>query len=452
MKHIGLLRAIALTHKADQLSDKQRIELQQNRLHELVSYVKNHSPHFTELYKGLDDNCSLSALPATNKKDMMKHFDEWVTDREITRKKVDRFMSDLSNVGKKLNGKYLVYTTSGSTGTPCIVLYDDTAFNVSAAIGILRSFARKEDRKTFMKSGRKTLALFADNGFYLGCGSVKYNLRKMPWKKRKMKTDDVRKPTSEIVDMLNKYQPSMIGCYPSAMELLASEQEKGNLLIHPAIIMTNGEKLNDNVREHLSNVFDCYVQTNYSCTEGGTVACECTERHFHINDDWVIIEAVDENNNSVPLGTQSAKVLLTNLANRICPIIRFEITDRIVLHSEPCACGNSKVWLTLEGRADEVLTFENGIRITPLSLYATLVEVHGIERFQLIQHDKYRLELRLTAENKEKIFAEAKRAVEAYLRQNSVAAEVYLSDNLPEANPISGKYKHIVAKVGKQNE
>jgi len=303
-----------------------------------------------------------------------------------------------------------------------------------------------------MKSGRKTLALFADNGFYLGCGSVKYNLRKMPWKKRKMKTDDVRKPTSEIVEMLNKYQPSMIGCYPSAMELLASEQEKGNLLIHPAIIMTNGEKLNDNVREHLSNVFDCYVQTNYSCTEGGTVACECTERHFHINDDWVIIEAVDENNNPVPLGTQSAKVLLTNLANRICPIIRFEITDRIVLHSEPCACGNSKAWLTLEGRTDDVLTFENGIRITPLSLYATLIEVHGIERFQLIQHDKDRLELRLTAENKEKIFAESKRAVEVYLRQNSVAAEVYLSDNLPEANPISGKYKHIVAKVGKQNE
>lgn len=159
-----------------------------------------------------------------------------------------------------------------------------------------------------------------------------------------------------------------------------TEQEKGNLHIRPAMIMTGGEKLNDDVREYLSKVFGCYVQTNYSCTEGGTVACECTERHFHINDDWIIVEAVDENNQPVPFGTQSAKVLLTNLANKICPIIRFEITDRIILHKEPCACGNSRPWLTLEGRTDDILVFGNGIKFASLPLYAILKEVQGIER------------------------------------------------------------------------
>lgn len=262
-----------------------------------------------------------------------------------------------------------------------------------------------------------------------------------------MKIFDVRKTTAEIVAMLNAYQPSMIGCYPTAMELLATEQEKENLHIHPAIIMSGGEKLNDDVREYLSKVFGCYVQTNYSCTEGGTVACECTEKHFHINDDWVILEAVDENNVPVPLGKQSAKVLLTNLANRICPIIRFEITDRIVLHSKPCVCGNSRPWLTLEGRTDDVLIFENGVKIVPLSIYAILKEIHGIERFQLIQHENDRLELRLIAENREEQFVKAKRAVEAYLYQNNVTAEVYLSANIPSTNPISGKFKHIIAKA-----
>lgn len=446
MKTIGLLKALALTQKADKMDEQKRLALQQKRLHELIAYVRKNSPYFAELYRGIDDNCPISDYPTTNKSDMAKHFDKWFTDRSVTRKAVDRFMSDLSNAGKKLNGKYLVYTTSGSTGMPCVVLYDDTTINVSSAIGVLRSFARKEDMVTFIKSGGKTLALFADNGFYLGSGSVKYQLRKMPWKKKKMKTFDVRKKTAEIISMLNEYQPSMIGCYPTAMELLAAEQEKGNLHIHPAIIMTGGEKLNDDVREHLSNVFGCYVQTNYSCTEGGTVACECTEKHFHINDDWVILEAVDENNVPVPFGTQSAKVLLTNLANRICPIIRFEITDRIVLHKEQCTCGNPGLWLTLEGRTDDILIFQNGVRIAPLSLYAILKEVHGIERFQLIQHENDSLELRLTAENREDCFTEAKRAVEAYLRQNGVTAGIYLSENLPAANPISGKYKHIIAR------
>jgi phenylacetate-coenzyme A ligase PaaK-like adenylate-forming protein len=45
-----------------------------------------------------------------------------------------------------------------------------------------------------------------------------------------------------------------------------------------------------------------------SCTEGGTIACECTEQHFHINDDWVIIEPVDKDNKPVPDGVQSDKL------------------------------------------------------------------------------------------------------------------------------------------------
>lgn len=448
MKQIGLIKALSLTKAADKMTDKERNALQRQRLKDLVSYVKSRSPYLASLYQGIDENAPLSYLPVTNKAEMMAHFDDWLTDRSITKDKVKQFMSDLSNVGKKLDGKYLVYTTSGSTGNPCIMLYDDTAINVSSAIGVLRSFARKQDIKSFMKSGGKTIALFADNGFYLGCGSVRYNLRKMPWKKGKMKTCDVRKPIPEIVDLLNDFQPSMIGCYPTFMEILASEQEKGRLSIRPKIIMTGGEKLNDDVRTRLSDVFDCYVQTNYSCTEGGTIACECTEKHFHINDDWVIIEAVDENNQPVPFGTQSAKVLLTNLANRICPIIRFEITDRIVLHNGPCSCGSPKPWLTLEGRTDDVLIFKNGVRIAPLSLYAILKEVHGIERFQLVQHNQDRLELRLIAANREKVFVEAKQAVEKYLKENNVSAEIYLTDILPQANPISGKYKHIVAMTG----
>ena len=383
MKNVGLLNALALIRTADKMTEKERYHLQQRRLKEFITYVKGKSPYFATLYKSADENTPLSALPATNKTEMMAHFDEWLTDRNITIDKIDSFMSDLSNVGRKLDGKYLVYTTSGSTGKPCIMLYDDTTINISSAIGVLRSFARKQDMKAFLKSGGKTIALFADNGFYLGCGSVRYNLRRMPWKKRKMKTCDVRKPIPEIVDLLNDFQPSMIGSYPTFMEILASEQAQGRLSISPKIIMTGGERLNDDVRTRLSDVFGCYVQTNYSCTEGGTIACECTERHLHINDDWIIIEAVDDDNRPVPSGTQSAKVLLTNLANKICPIIRFEITDRIVIHNEPCSCGNPRPWLTLEGRTDDILTFKNGIRIAPLSLYAILKEVHGIERFQL---------------------------------------------------------------------
>ena len=446
MKKISLIKAMALTRRADRMTIEERSALQQSRLRELVTYVKENSPYFAEAYRNLDAGTPLSELPVTSKAEMMAHFDSWLTDRSITKEKIDRFMEDLSNVGKKLDGKYLVYTTSGSTGNPCIMLYDDTTINVSSAIGVSRSFARKEDMSAFLRSGGKSLALFADNGFYLASGSVKYNLRKMPWKKSKMKTCDIRKPTEEIVAFLNDYQPSMVGCYPTAMELLAAEQEKGALHIHPAIIMTGGELLTDDVRSHLSQVFGCYVQTNYSCTEGGTMACECTEQHFHINDDWVILEAVDENNKPVPFGQQSAKILITNLANFIQPIIRFEVTDRVILHNEPCPCGKPGLWLELEGRTDDILTFSNGKRIAPLSLYVTLKEVHALRRFQLVQMEPDVLSLRLTADDRHSAFEQAKKAVTDYLRGEGIDAEVLLSEEEPSADPHSGKFKHVIAK------
>lgn len=447
MKQIGLLKAIMLTRKAGKMTAAERVELQKRRLRELVAYAKANSPYYGELYKNVGGSFSLADLPTTNKIALMEHFDDWMTDRSITRKKVDDFMADLSNVGKKLDGKYLVYTTSGSTGNPCVVLYDETTVNVSSAIGVLRSFARKEDFKAYMKQGKKTLALFAEGGFYLASGSVKYNLRKMPWKKNMMKSCDVRRKTQDIVDMMNDFQPTMIGSYPTALELLAFEQEKGKLHVKPAIIMTGGEHLSDAVRERLSKVFGCYVQTNYSCTEGGTVACECRERHFHVNDDWVILEAVDENNQPVPFGTQSSKVLLTNLANKTCPFIRFEITDRIVMHKEACPCGNYRPWLTIEGRTDDILTFGNGVKIAPLSLYAILKEIHGIQRFQLIQTGRDVLELRLVATDKEQLFEQARQALVEYLSQNGVDCEIRLSDKQPEADARSGKFKHVIAMV-----
>lgn len=63
--------------------------------------------------------------------------------------------------------------------------------------------------------------------------------------------------------------------------------------------MTGGEYLSDSLRQRLSNTFGCYVQTSYSCTEGGTVACECRQKHLHINDDWLIIEPVDKDGQPV---------------------------------------------------------------------------------------------------------------------------------------------------------
>ena len=232
---------------------------------------------------------------------------------------------------------------------------------------------------------------------------MKYNQKRMPWKKNQLAVD-VLAPIDQIVKELNEFQPAMLGSYPSTLELLLEEQLSGRLNISPVLIMPGGEYLRDDLRESLSKAFNCHVQTSYSCTEAGVIACECQHGRLHINEDWCIVEAVDEDNQPVPAGTQSKKALITNLANFTQPFIRYELNDRISIHDEPCGCGNAFRWLEIEGRMDEILDLGNGIQIAPMALFALLKPIGEIKRYQIIQHENLKLEVRLSADDKQAAF------------------------------------------------
>ena len=79
-----------------------------------------------------------------------------------------------------------------------------------------------------------------------------------------------------------------------------------------------------------------------------------------------------------------------------------------------------------------------------MSFYKLLEEVLGIERFQLIQRSRSKLELRLLADNKKTTFNKASRNLQKFLNSKDVFdVEVFLSDELPQANKVSGKFNHI---------
>lgn len=451
MKKTGIIKAIKLCRDYDKMNSSQRQAVQQQRLAELVSYAKENSPYYKNLYSHIPENFTLTDLPVTDKKTLMANWNDWVCDRNLTLEKVEDFMKDTDNIGKKLNNEYMVFTTSGSTGNPLVSVYDKTANSIMGGISACRSFARKEDLLNFTKKGGKTIGIFADGGFYLGNSSIRSKQKTMPWKKNKLAVSSALYPIDKIVKQLNDFQPAMIGGYPSHLELLIDEANTGRLKISPVIIMTGGEYLDHSLRKKLAETFHCYVQTSYSCTEGGTVACECTHQHFHINDDWLIVEPADKSGNPVPDGVLSDKIYLTNLYNYTQPYIRYEVTDRVIMHHEPCGCGNPSPWIELEGRTDDVTTFTEGekeIKIAPLAIYAVLKEVHDIRRFQLLVYPENRVELRIEEKdgsNKEKVFKQAEIQLKNYLKTQGVTnVTITLSDDLPQQNQNSGKFKHVI--------
>ena len=115
----------------------------------------------------------------------------------------------------------------------------------------------------------------------------------------------------------------------------------------------------------------------------------------------------------------------------------------MIVHNEKCKCGRNTLWLEIEGRTDDILEFENGVRIAPMSLYKVLEEVESIRRFQLVQRASDRVELRITSDDPGEAFDRAKRDLREFFGSKGLNVEIVSSDLTPQANKTSGKFKHI---------
>ncbi|MBQ1544968.1 MAG: hypothetical protein IIZ60_04315 [Clostridia bacterium] len=121
---MSLIRAMIQTRRGNGYSRNKLAKVQNDRLNELVRFAKENSPLYEDFYKTIGKRFCLEDLPPVSKPELMANFDHVVTDRHVTMERIDEFCTDLDHVGRMLDGKYLVFKTSGSTGNPAVVLSD----------------------------------------------------------------------------------------------------------------------------------------------------------------------------------------------------------------------------------------------------------------------------------------------------------------------------------------
>ena len=440
-------------------SPKGKERVKEKRLRKIIKYAGEHSNYYRKLYEGIDiDNVKLNELPPVTKIDLMNHFNDWVTDKSINKEELDEFTSHKENIGKRFKNKYIVYQTSGSTGAPMTILDDNFTHDVAIGTGSMRNWSG--GIKTMLwfyrkhKFAPKASVILPFDIFSISSYDAKEFINHLP-KARRKNTDmvDVSLPIDEIVERLNRHQPNMVATYPTYMKMLCNYQKRGKLNISPTIVTTIGEKLTDEIRKDIEETFGAFVCTTYSCTEGASMTHECKVHHRqHLNDDWLIIEAVDELGNPVPNGVMSNKIYLTNLSNFTQPLIRYEITDRVIIRDgRECGCGDERLWIDVEGRTPVLLKFtdkdNNPVEISSISIS---MEMHKVgdetELYQFIVHENNEVEIRLKplADFKqEDVFRKIKRQIVAYLESNHIATyNIYLSEEAPVFDK-SGKFKEI---------
>ena len=163
---------------------------------------------------------------------------------------------------------------------------------------------------------------------------------------------------------------------------LARERRAGRLAIEPCFIATTSEMLAPEARAAIRAGFGAPVVDVFGTTEGLMGATDPDGDVFAFNSDTCIVELVDADDRPVPVGTPSAHVLITNLCNRIQPLIRYRVEDRFTRH--PAAAAHGHLRASVAGRNDEVLRWGT-LEIHPLVVRAALLKHPEVVDYQVRQ-------------------------------------------------------------------
>jgi len=325
----------------------------------LLEFARAASPFYAQFHRGLD-GAPLNDLPILTKATMMEQFDELVTDRTILRADVARHLDQLPAM-PLFRGRYLVCSTSGSTGHPGFFIFDRNEWATAiASFGRAASWSRVAVSHLF---GRM-VAISSTVPWHMSTQAGTYpRLPGLP-----LTRFDAAEAVETLVRRLNALRPRMIMTYPSVGRELAMEQLEGRLAIEPRIVFIGSEVLTPAVRGLMEQAWGpgC-VFDQYGATETGCIAAECPKHRLHLAEDLAVVEGVDRENRPVPPGVASEKLLVTVLFRRTQPLIRYEISDRVVFSAHGCDCGLPwRVIDRVEGRVEELLalpTAEGGTRL-----------------------------------------------------------------------------------------
>jgi phenylacetate-CoA ligase len=374
---------------------------QKQRLAQMLAHARGCSALYRKRMRHLPDGAhTLEGVAPVTRAELMADFAGWVTDPRLELAELIAFTADPDQVGQAFLDQYLAWESSGTSGEPGMFVQDGFALSVYDALETLRRPRDTSPRRWFdpFYLTERMAFLGATGGHFASHVSMERLRRLQPWLAPVMQSFSVLEPVDAWVESLNDFSPTVLATYPTAALLLAQEAEHGRLHIHLHELWTGGETLSTCMRVRIEKAFQCRVRNSYGASEFMAMGWECAQGHMHLNSDWVLLEPVDEHNRPVPAGEPSCGVLLTNLANRVQPLIRYAMGDQVTLRVAPCNCGSPLPVIEVKGRQDDILHMHgvhHEVPLLPLALSTVLEEDAGVFDFQLCQRDDHTLVLRL---------------------------------------------------------
>lgn len=382
-RHLETMAAAVPVHlprmrwSADEIREHQRA-----RLREVLDHAVQGSPFHARRWAGLDraavDPEDLGALPIMTKRDLMAEFDDVVTDRRTTLARVEAHLAATGGTPRYLDDELLCLASGGSSGLRGVFVYGwDAAADF--LLGMARVPISKVEALGGPPPGGIPMAVVA-------AGSAVHATRALSM----IFAGPIVNPTSvpatlpleEIVRRLNDLQPLLLQGYPTVLHRLAGEQEAGRLRLSLLGVTSTSEALEPATRARIAAAFGVEPADQFGSTEGLVGVSDDGSAAISLADDLAVVELVDADGRPVPDGTPSDRVLVTTLYNPVLPLVRYELTDRMV--RQPPSPDHGHLRVLVEGRADAPLCFGE-VEVHPLAVRSVLVQTREVSEYQVRQ-------------------------------------------------------------------
>lgn len=385
----------------------------------------------------------------------MENFDRVATDPRIRKDDLEKFITDSANLGRWFLGCYAISHTSGTQGSPSLIVQDRRTLSILFAMMSSRANAMGKpgivEGLRRLKSPARAAIISLQRGFYPSGSAFEFMQEIVG---RFVRVERFSSLQPDLVERLNDFQPNALISYASVLEILAQSEELH--LNHLRQIANSSEQLTASARRRIRRAFGVPILDHYGLGECLLLSEGCpTDGGAHINADWAILEVVDKNNRPVPPGQTGDKVLVTNLANFVQPCIRYEVGDRVAMATTSCYCGSRLPRIDrIEGRSADIFWIGDGNRSQYINgpiLQVAADALREVREWQAVQKDVNRIEIRLELLPHSLLDPVAiDRAYKRQLRETGITEDLAIDIRIVSRltpDPATGKFRRMISQV-----
>jgi len=380
---------------------------------EHLSNLLNHAVTSTSFYKTYHNYSSLNDFPVIDKVMLRESFDDFIS-------------------AKYKHKHGFEVSTSGSTGTPFIVIQDKN----------------KKDRNVAdtIYFGEKSGYQLGHKLFYLRAWSAMIEKSKLTTFLQNIVSINVKKlddnTNAEIIARIQKgsSNKAFIG-YPSAFKDICKYLDSINskpIDANISSMIANAEALGDHTKKAVKKYFGFDILSRYSNMENGILSQQISDEgeNFHINWASYFIEILDIESDAPVSYGELGRVVVTDLFNFHMPLIRYDTGDLAIMGVDKSNFNGAPSFSQVEGRRMDTIYDTKGKPMTTV-VYELEYFTEFIQ-FQLIQEAEkvycVKINIDVVFEKEDKITSHLK----SFLGDDAIINIEYVKE-IPELS--SGKRK-----------